>query len=60
MIVFLIMFLLMKMLISYGSKLSRIMRAQSMLPIKNIIFSARSLVALSNFQIKMLMTCTHD
>ena len=49
-----------KMLISYGSKLSRIMRAQKMLPIKNIIFSARSLVALSNFPMKMLMTCIHD
>ena len=49
-----------KMLISYGSKLSRIMRAQRMLPIKNIIFSARSFVVLNNFQIKMLMTCTHD
>jgi hypothetical protein len=34
--------LLVKMLISYGGKLSRIMRAQRMLPIKNIIFSARS------------------
>jgi len=43
-----------------GSKLSRIMRSQMMLPIKNIIFSTRSLVALSNFPMKMLMTCTHD
>ena len=31
-----------EMLISYGSKLSRIMRAQRMLQIKNIIFSAWS------------------
>ena len=41
-IVCLIVFLLMKMLISNGSKLSRIMRAQRMWPIKNTIFSARS------------------
>ena len=42
-IVCLIVFMLVKMLISYGRKSSRIMRAQRMWPIKNIIFSGEEL-----------------
>ena len=49
-----------KMLKSYGKLSSRTMRARRMLPTKDIMFSLISLIALSNFMMRMPNLCTHD